>query len=192
LSKYSEIYSADQNFKNVSRNLTYPDPYPTLSPFFHTTLLLMFVLSSPNIPFVESDLHWFFNVLSWFSKKWFLTKWAILEKSIFLNWKREFYLGGHFFSLMLYFHVFRQIWLSHSFPANRAMNFRLVNISDVFVQVATLFPAVRARHCRYFSVSVVFRRFLFARKTFKRIVVLTFAADATDTATATEKKYILL
>ncbi len=67
------------------------------------------------------------------------------------------------------------------------MNFRLVNISDVFVQVAALFPAVRARHCRYFSVPVVFCRFLFARKTFKRIVVLTFAADATDTAAATEK-----
>ena len=93
---------------------------------------------------------------------------------------------------MLNFHVFRQIRFPHSLSTNRTMNFRLMDITDVFVEVTTLLAAIRTRDSRNFPVPIILRGFLFRsirriRWVFDRIIVFVVftsytAADAAATA----------
>ena len=62
---------------------------------------------------------------------------------------------------MLYLHVFREVGLAHPLAA---VNFGLVDVADVLVEVAALLAAVRARHCRDLAVTVVFGGLLFSRQ----------------------------
>ena len=65
---------------------------------------------------------------------------------------------------MLDLHMFRQIRFPHSFAANRTVNFGLMDIPDVLVEVAALLAAVRTRHGRDFAVAVIFGGLLFTRQ----------------------------
>ena len=65
---------------------------------------------------------------------------------------------------MLCLHVFREVGLAHPLAADRTVNFGLVDVADVLVEVAALLAAVRARHCRDLAVTVVFGGLLFSRQ----------------------------
>ena len=60
--------------------------------------------------------------------------------------------------------MLREVGLAHPLPTDRTVNFGLMDVANVFVEVAALLAAVRARHCRDLAVPVVFGGLLFSRQ----------------------------